>query len=509
MPTPLLTEKYHEQLDGVLHCYDRIILLGSLQPFCYAQGMTGYLCEHHLRIFDYAQFAQPLSQQIQANAKEVAQQNGLEIEFIRKKTFRKEDRIQAILQRRGTQPGLVHIFSALEVCASYTPWHDKQTHRTFLRAASGKCLHYYFYFLDPELGLCYLRVPTWCPFRLQFYCNGHAWLANQLRANGIAYELRDNAFVHIADYARANQLAASLDLVRLHAHLDAFAQRFCPVIQSLQLSYSWSLYQVEYATDLVFKRQSDLQAFYPPLVETLIHTVKPENIATFLGRRTACFGYETSNYQADVGNRFNVRWLGTRLKHVMGPVTLKVYDKFGLILRLEVTVNDVSFFKQYRRVEHRNGETESKWAPMKKTLYSLAPLAEQLQSANRRYLEFLSAVATPEVGVERVQRLTETCAENEHRYKGFNPLAEADAALLRLLLRGEFAISGLTARAVHALLPEKSTGQISRLLKRFRVHGLLKKVGRHYKYYLTEFGREVATLTLKLRELVVIPALAY
>ena len=28
------------------------------------------------------------------------------------------------------------------------------------------------YFIDEELGLCYVRVPTWCPFRLQVYCNG-------------------------------------------------------------------------------------------------------------------------------------------------------------------------------------------------------------------------------------------------------------------------------------------------------------------------------------------------
>jgi hypothetical protein len=65
--------------------------------------------------------------------------------------------------------------------------------------------------------------------------------------------------------------------------------------------------------------------------------------------------------------------------------------------------------------------------------------------------------------------------------------------VLRLLLRGEFAISGLTARALRTLLPEKTRGQISRLLKRLRVHGLIKKIGRHYKYYLTNLGREVAT----------------
>ena len=79
-----------------------------------------------------------------------------------------------MLAKRGTQPGLVHIFSAMEPCTSYRPWHDKETGHTYLH--SGKCLHYYFYFIDADLGLCYLRVPTWCPFRLQFYCNGHpAW----------------------------------------------------------------------------------------------------------------------------------------------------------------------------------------------------------------------------------------------------------------------------------------------------------------------------------------------
>ena len=70
--------------------------------------------------------------------------------------------------------GLLHIISAMEACDTYKPWHDKHTHRTFLRPDTGKCLHYYFYFIDAELGLIYLRVPTWCPFRLQFYCNGHS-----------------------------------------------------------------------------------------------------------------------------------------------------------------------------------------------------------------------------------------------------------------------------------------------------------------------------------------------
>ena len=52
----------------------------------------------------------------------------------------------------------------------------------------------------------------------------------------------------------------------------------------------------------------------------------------------------------------------------MGPVSIKLYDKFNLILRIETTVNNVTFFKQYRQVQHRDGTTSMKWAPMKKTI---------------------------------------------------------------------------------------------------------------------------------------------
>ena len=503
MSTQPLSEKYADRLHGVLHCYDRIVLTGSLQPFCYAQGMTKYLYAHDIRIFDFAQFAEPLTAEIRQNAEAIAQAAGLTIEFIRKKNFRKEDRIHALLKKRGDQPGLVHIFSALEPCTTYKPWHDKPTGKTFLKPAPGKCLHYYFYFIDAELGLCYLRVPTWCPFRLQFYFNGHAHLAAQLREKQIAFTVQDNAFTEIGDFAIANQLAATGNVEQLHARLDLWAHTYCPVVQTLNLAYHWSIWQIEYATDLVFKRRADLQAVYPHLVETLIQAVKPQDIATFLGRKLH------GNYQGELGSRLNrVRQLGTRIKYQMGPVSLKMYDKHGMILRIEVTANDVSFFAQYRQVQHRDGTTETKWTKMRKTIYSLPPLRETLRAANQRYLDFLAELETPEVGVRRLNQVTQSAVEKQLHYKGFYLLAEEDASLLRLLLRGEFAISGITSRVLRVLCPDKTAGQITRLLKRLRVHGLVRKVGKHYKYYLTDLGRQITTMALKLREMYVIPTLA-
>lgn len=498
----LLTERYADQLDGVLSCYDRIVITGSLMPFCYAQGMTGYLYQQGIRIFDYPRFAESLRERLRENAEALAEANRLKIEFIRKKDFRKENRIQQILRKRGEQPGLVHIFGAMEACPSYRPWHDKATGKTYLKPVSGKCLTYYFYFIDEQLGLCYVRVPTWCPFRLQFYCNGHNWLAHQLNERGVDYQLVDNAFVQIADYATANQLANEMDVELLHHRLDEFARQYCPIITDLSLSYHWSLMQAEYATDLVFKSQDTLQAFYPSLLETLTHAVKPADIATFLGRKL------NGNYQGEMGNRFNTRWLGTRLKHQMGPVSLKLYDKFHFILRIETTVNNVSFFKHYRKVQHRNGTSTTRWAPMKKTIHSLPALQEALLAANGRYLKFISAMATPHVGIEKLHKLAETKTENQHRHKGFNLFSEEDTYLFRSLLQGEFFISGFTNQQLRHYLSDKSASQVTRLLKRLRVHGVIKKVGKRYKYYLTDFGREAAAMALKLREMVIIPQLA-
>jgi len=498
----LLTERHAEQTAGVLSCYDRVIVQGTLPVFCYADGMTAYLSKRGIRIFDFTQFVKPLTDAIKANAEALALARGLRIDYVRKKNFRKEDKIKAVLKERGTHPGLVWIFSALEPCTTYQPWHDKKTAQTYLRPDDGKCLHYYFYFIDEELGLCYVRVPTWCPFRLQFYCNGHNWLARELDREQIRYQLLDNAFVLIEDWATAQRLADSWDASRLHRKLDEFSERYCPILEQIEEWYHWSLEEAEYATDIVFHRQADLQDIYGNLIRTAIHTVKPDDIATFLGKKLS------GNYQDEMGNRYNVRIEGTRVRHSMGMASIKMYDKFGRILRIETTTKDVSFFKHYREVEQRNGEAVMKFAPMKKTIYSLGALREALSAANRRYLEFLSAIDDPSNGIDKLNRITRTVHAEARSYRGFNFFDPDDEALFVALARGEFAISGVQNKALRARFPQYNSGQMSRILRRLRTHGLIKKASHCYKYYLTALGKQVVSVGLKLKELVIIPRLA-
>ena len=76
-------------------------------------------------------------------------------------------------------------------------------------------------------------------------------------------------------------------------------------------------------------------------------------------------------------------------------------------------------------------------------------------------------------------------------YYPSQPLNSA-RALFQTILRGEFNISGLQNKSLRRFLPHLNSGQVSRLLKRLRLHGLIKKVARTYKYYVPKFGKDVS-----------------
>jgi hypothetical protein len=500
--TQMLTERYRERLAGVLSCYDRIVITGTLPGACYADGMTSFLYAQGIRIFDYARFAEPLRERIRARAQEACAEAGIEIEHINKAHIRKEDVVAKVLACRGDHAGLVHVISAMEACESYRPWHEKTTGKTMLKPDSGKCLHYYFYFIDEKLGLCYLRVPTWCPFRLQFYCNGHSWLARKLTAAGIEFSLADNAFVRIADFERAQTLADAMRPDELHRRLDRYAKRFCPVSEVFAQAYHWSLMQVEYATDLVFRSQATLKPLYEQLAREAVLAVKAEQVANFLGKKI------TPLLAQELGSRFAIRIEGTCIKHRFGKTGVKMYDKFARVLRLETTTNDVSFFKHHRKVEHRDRHSTRELAPLKKSIYSLIDLREILLGCNRRYLEFLSAIEDTSSGQRELTRLTEPQREGDRIIKGLNFFARTEQNLLRALQRPEFNIHGMRRANLTAFVPELSPSRLSRQLHRLRSLGLIKRVTRSYRYYLTRLGRSAIAAACSLTQFHIIPALA-
>ena len=423
------------------------------------------------------------------------------IEHIAKSHIRKEEVVAQVLAQRGDQPGLVLIISAMEACDSYRPWHDKASGRNFVRPDNGKCLHYYFYFMDAAFGLVYLRVPTWSPFRLQFYCNGHSWLARQLAAEDIGFTLADNAFLRINDWQRAQDLADKFSPDQLQGVLDRYAEQCCPVSDVFGQSYHWSLMQVEYATDLAFRSSVTLGPLYDQLIRASVLSVKAEQIATFLGRQI------TPQLAQEIGSQFSTRIEGTCVKHRFGKSSIKMYDKAGIVLRIETTSNDVSFFKHHRKVEHRDRPPTRALAPLKKSIYSLIDLRSILLGCNRRYLAHLSALDDFSAGVRALERLTKPRRIEERSVKGINFFDPIDNALLHALQNPRVNIAGIRRADLLPLVDQLSPDRLSRQLRRLRDIGVIKRVTGSYRYYLTRIGRAATAALCRVTEAILIPAL--
>jgi hypothetical protein len=185
-----------------------------------------------------------------------------------------------------------------------------------------------------------------------------------------------------------------------------------------------------------------------------------------------------------------------------------MYDKFGCVLRIETTTNDVSFFWRHRKVEHRDGPPTRAIAPVKKTIYSLIDLREILSACNRRYLAHLSALDDFSAGVRALDRLTKPRSVEGKTIKGVNFFDPVDNALLHALQNPKVNIAGVRRADLAPMLDQLSPSRLSRQLRRLREIGVIKKVVGSYRYYLTKIGRAATAALCRVTQNIIIPALA-
>jgi hypothetical protein len=362
----------------------------------------------------------------------------------------------------------------------------------------------YFYFLDEQFGLIYLRLQTWFPFTFQAYSNGHDWLARQLHQHGIGFVQHDNAFTQLDDPARAQSLADRFCRLNWVKILDGWARRVNPLLGEPWLQgqgYYWVIDQAEYSTDLLFKSRSALADLYPRLLEHAWVNFTAQDVLTFLGRRLhpRFDGEVLTECKKD-------RAPGARIKHRVKNNWLKMYDKFGQVLRIETVINQPREFKVRRR-RRRGDRTEMVWCPMNKGVANFYRYQQVAAAANGRYLGALALVADPTPAYRAVERLAQAKTSGGRSYAGFNPAQRADVRLFEAVLRGEHLLQGFRNADIRRLLhgeandPQQRRRQsaaVGRLLKRLHVRGLLAKVPRTRRWRVTDAGQRVLGTVVRL-----------
>ena len=493
--------QHRDLIVGSLSCFDRVLFKGHL-PISHAQGLDVFLTRLGVKLKEFKSFAVDVAQRLKAHAEEMAERAGREHRYL-PGVVRKEQLAREIAERDGVQRGLICVLATVEPSLSFRLMYGEGRPR--LRSEWRKCLVHYFYFLDPDFGFMHVRRPTWFPFTMQVYVNGHEWLARQMKRFRWVFEKLDNAFLSIANPERAQHLSDQFARLDWPAILDDFARRFNPLHGDLleTLKYHWVTDQAEYATDIMFKARAALEGLQQRLLHHAITSFSAEDVMRFLGKKLHPL------FQGQLVSDVKRRPEGVRVGHRVKRNWIKMYGKHGQILRVETVINQPREFK-VRRTTRSQGELRARWSPMPKGVAFLDRYQRICHAANGRYLDGLVGVQDPSDARRVLDRLAAKTTKAGRSLRGFNPADPEDARLFIAVLRGEHVINGFRNRHLRQQLfgadptardeARRRSAQVTRLLNRLHSHGYIAKIPRTHRWRVTNKGRAVMSAIIDIRE---------
>jgi len=499
-------KRYNDRITGILTGFDRMLFRGSLRSISYVNGLQIFLNAQHVLLKEFAPYVERLTTALKTHAADLAQRTGRPFLYLSASRTSKEDVIRQVLRTAPVREGLVAILSCVEPCQSFTVRRDRARKQISLKPHRAKCLHLYFYYLDREWGLMHIRVQTWVPFTVQVCLNGREWLARRLTQAGIAYTQRDNCFTAIEDVGRAQRLFDSLVTRDWAPWLDRWVHQVNPLVVGparlrLPSGYYWSLRQNEVATDVMFRTPAALQAIYPALTQHAIQQFSSPHVLRFLGRRSS---------SDEITSRLTQRSAGVCVRHSFEDNSIKMYDKYGSVLRIETTINHVDSFRVFRATT-RKGQHHRRWSRLRKGVIDLPRRVELACAANARYLDALSVVGDPTPSHRLLDPVSQPTTHHGRPYRALRPISPDEAPVFRAILRGEFNLHAVrnadlraqlspTADSSDPLATRRLSGRVTRTLALLRAHGLIFKVAHTHRYRITKKGHHVMSTALRFRE---------
>jgi hypothetical protein len=266
------------------------------------------------------------------------------------------------------------------------------------------------------------------------------------------------------------------------------------------LTHYWVTDQAEYATDLLFTSKHALAGLFVRLVAYAWLTFRPKRVLGFLGRKW----HERFDGEVQTHGKTE-RDPGVCIKHTMKGNRLKMYDKLGLLLRMETVINQPGEFKVYRECQHNDGSASMGWFGMCKGVGNLHHYQRHALACNRRYLEALAVVEDPTPGYEELRTVTEPRRHHGRSYAGFNPARAEEVRLFAAVLAGDHIAQGFRNQDIRVSLygqarapsqRQRHSAAVGRLLKRLHVRGLVAKVPHRRRWRITEHGRRILGDTL-------------
>jgi hypothetical protein len=349
--------------------------------------------------------------------------------------------------------------------------------------------------LDEDFGPLFIKFSSYFPYTGRVCLNGHEWLKRQLAKEGIAFSQLDNGLLSAEDPTRAQELADSFGEPQIEAVFRKWLARlphpFAAAHRSSGYRYKLSILQAEIALTQVFDSPLSGRRFFDTIVREHLDLGRPSRVQLIFGRRIT--RRTPSRFRTRVVTNGVVPTLHVTYKNC----GIKQYHKEGRALRTETTINDTRDFGIGR------------W------LCNLPALREIGTCANRRLLSVQILSHDPIRGGDELRSLHRAVESDSQRSGPLRFGDERVMAVMAALLLCVNLPEGFRNRDLRhhvALLlgldpADFTQGRMTYDLRRLRLHGLIHRVPRSFRYHLTERGIRVAAIYHRLAVRILAPAL--
>ena len=482
----------------VYTCWDRIVLSGYIERLQRPENLIYFF--HEIVGIDAIEPAvlEQRSNAYKAWVRRITLERGIPV-LGAPSGVRKEALVEPYYRRLKGAEGVACVLTSLEqgrTFVSYTP-HRKppsgDADYRLIKACRKRFLHYYWYILDPVMGPMSIRVASYFPFNVTCYLNGHSFVAEQLRGDGVRFRKADNAFLTVADVAALQTASDRLTSTLLLRRCNYWVRRLVPIFSpaerdALRPGYRYSMAQMELATDVIFKRAAPLKAMFRRACELGVLVGGANRTTHLFGRRINRHyqgKLQTVLDQRDAGHPV-LRWYyqtSFAKQYVRGD------QHSDRILRTETCSNDTYHFGIGRRLEN------------------LPLLHDKLAAINNRCLDEQAELLASAVDTGQLAALAKPTLIGQRRVPGLKLHDDRVIRLLETVLNPGGFINHWTTRELHTRIVARHQltaddyrlSQLRYDLSKLCAKGLIERIGKTRRYHLTATGLKLGVLLVKLR----------
>lgn len=492
-----LINHYYEILEGTYDCVDRIVLNGYFIQGCIPGGFRNwfralYGSDTKLNNTTLMRMAGKFSRRIRAFCK------AKEIPFIYFKSGeRKHEQADELLPKDKNFTGIFAIFVSRAQCPV---WDIKEfgAGKIDIRRKNPTPFinHYYFHIIDAKWGHITIRIAGHAPFSSLIMLNGHEWVERKKGAQKLSLIKEGNCFTSFSNGEALGRIADTYSKGQLESVCNRWIYKclWFGLNQEEQTTsgfkYQYSIYQVEYSRNLLFKRGTQLDEMYQNLITLSRERLDLKRLKTILGRRCR------PHNRGGKGTGLEIRiekpdYNLTVFKVHFGKLTLKLYDKGERVLRAEVVVHNTKELK------------------CKRSVSNFEEIIRKLRSIMNNFMDNLCYTHVSLLNDGSLEQLTTPTQRGKQRLAGVDFNKKRNSAVMECILALAIKPGGYRAKDITVLMKERLDKKQSSTytpakaaydIRKLRGKALVEKIENTRKYKTTKKGIETIVSILSITQ---------